>query len=415
MTPTELSALYQRVRATTERLVEPLSVEDMVVQTMPDVSPTKWHLGHTTWFFETFVLQVAGQRPYDERFAPLFNSYYNSVGIPHPRSARGHLSRPTVEEVRAWRRHVDKAMAAWFARADDASFASLAPVVEVGVNHEEQHQELLLTDVKHVLATNPLAPAYRPVEPRRGVAVPLAWRTFDGGLVDVGHAGHGFAYDNEMPRHRQWLAPFAVATRLVTCGEWLEFMRDRGYERADFWLAEGWETRRAQAWSAPLYWRGGADEWTLVTLGGERNVDPREPVCHVSFYEADAFARWAGARLPSEAEWELVAASAPPEGNLVERGAFHPAPLAAAPSGAEIAQLFGDVWEWTASPYLPYPGYRPFQGMLAEYNGKFMCNQFVLRGGSCATPARHIRRSYRNFFPPSARWQFTGIRLARGG
>jgi ergothioneine biosynthesis protein EgtB len=408
----QLAALYRDVRAATERLVEPLTVEDMVVQTMPEASPTKWHLGHTSWFFETFVLrELPGYRPFDERFTPLFNSYYNVVGVPHPRGARGHLSRPGLDEVRAWRRHVDQAMAAWLERADRAALAALAPVVEVGVNHEEQHQELLVTDVKHVLCGNPLAPRYRPCERRRGTAAPIAWRSFAGGQVEVGHGARSFSYDNELPRHRQWLERFALASRLVTCGEWLDFMRDRGYERPELWLSDGWDARGAQGWRAPLYWRGGGRDWTLATLGGERELDPLEPVCHVSFYEADAFARWAGARLPSEAEWEVAAAGRPASGNFLDGGALHPLPLAEAP--AELAQLFGDVWEWTASPYLPYPGYRPFQGALAEYNGKFMCNQQVLRGGSCATPGRHIRASYRNFFPPTARWQFSGLRLAR--
>jgi ergothioneine biosynthesis protein EgtB len=284
----------------------------------------------------------------------------------------------------------------------------------VGINHEEQHQELILTDVKHVLASNPLAPAYAPAPPRHaGADVPLAWRAFDGGLVEVGHAGPDFAYDNEAPRHRQWLEPFSLATRPVTCAEWMEFMSDRGYERAELWLSEGWVACRAHGWRAPLYWRGGGADWTLVALDGERPIDPREPVCHVSFYEADAFARWAGARLPSEAEWELAASPHAVDGNFVERGARHPLPAQSAPRQGDLAQLFGDVWEWTASPYLPYPGYRPFQGALAEYNGKFMCNQYVLRGGSCATPRRHVRPSYRNFFPAAARWQFTGLRLAR--
>jgi ergothioneine biosynthesis protein EgtB len=297
--------------------------------------------------------------------------------------------------------------------ADENSFATLAPVVEIGINHEEQHQELLLTDVKHVLASNPLAPAYRPLTTHKGAHVPLAFRAFEGGLVEIGHSGNGFGYDNELPRNRQWLEPFALANRLTTAGEWLAFMRDRGYQRAELWLAEGWETCRREGWRAPLYWRGDGDQWSIATLGGERAVDAHEPVCHVSFFEADAFARWSGARLPSEAEWERVAAARRPEGNLLDGGALHPRALAAAPAG--VAQLFGDVWEWTASAYAPYAGYRPFQGALAEYNGKFMCNQLVLRGGSCATPARHIRASYRNFFPPAARWQFSGVRLAREG
>jgi ergothioneine biosynthesis protein EgtB len=413
MNRAELASLYARVRRTSEQLAAPLTVEDMVVQTMPDASPTKWHLGHTTWFFETFVLSTQPfHQPFEARWFPLFNSYYQSVGVPHPRAARGQLSRPTVSEVRAWRRAVDEQMATWCARADEGTFDTLAPVVEIGINHEEQHQELLLTDVKHVLASNPLAPAYRPLPTQKGAHVALAFHAFDGGLIEIGHRGDGFGYDNELPRNRHWLEPFALANRLVTAGEWLAFMCDRGYERAELWLAEGWEHSRHERWHAPLYWRGAGDEWMIATLGGERPVDPLEPVCHVSFFEADAFARWAGARLPSEAEWERVTATQRTDGNLLESGALHPCPLGVAPAG--VTQLFGDVWEWTSSSYAPYVGYRPFQGALAEYNGKFMCNQFVLRGGSCATPARHIRASYRNFFPPAARWQFSGVRLARG-
>jgi ergothioneine biosynthesis protein EgtB len=412
MTRDALARLYARVRAATERLTAPLAVEDQVVQSMPDASPTKWHLGHTTWFFETFVLATRrGHRAFDERFAALHNSYYRSVGEPHPRAARGFLSRPTVDEVRAWRRSVDEQMQDFCARCDDQSFAALAPVIEVGINHEEQHQELIVTDVKHVLASNPLAPAIKDARPGRGVASALGWSGFDGGPFELGHAGDGFAYDNELARHRVWLQPFSIATRLVTCSEWCEFIRDGGYRRPELWLSDGWDACVREGWRAPLYWRGDERGFRIATFAGERALEPNEPVCHVSFFEAEAFARWAGARLPTEAEWERAATSIAPTGNFVESGELHPLALAEAPSG--IAQLFGDVWEWTASGYLPYPGYRPFQGALSEYNGKFMCNQFVLRGGSCATPSRHIRASYRNFFSPAARWQFSGVRLAR--
>jgi ergothioneine biosynthesis protein EgtB len=413
VTRDELAALYASVRRVTERLVEPLAVEDMVVQTMPDASPIKWHLGHTTWFFETFVLAPAGVAPRDARFGALFNSYYNAAGAAHPRAARGQLSRPTIDEIRAWRRHVDAEIAARIASARDDAFAALAGTIELGVNHEEQHQELIVTDAKHALAANPLAPPYCRAAPAASRAVPLAWRAIDGGLVEIGHAGASFAYDNEQSRHRRWIEPFAIATRPATCGEWLEFVRERGYERAELWLSDGWDACRANGWRAPLYWRGGGTEWTIATLAGERALDPHEPACHVSFYEADAFARWAGARLPFEHEWEHVAAAHAIDGNFVETGAFHPRSLAAAPPAGTVAQLFGDVWEWTRSAYEPYPSYRPYQGAVAEYNGKFMCNQFVLRGGSCATPRRHVRSTYRNFFPPAARWQFAGVRLAR--
>jgi len=410
MSRSNLAKLYVYVRRATERLVEPLAVEDMVIQTMPEMSPTKWHLGHTTWFFETFVLARAGLPVRDRRYGALFNSYYNAAGAMHPRGERGQLSRPTVEEIRAWRRQVDDALTRWIASAPDAAFAELATTIEIGINHEEQHQELVVTDVKHVRAANPLAPPYR----RRAgdppaIAKPLAWHRVDGGIVEIGHRGSGFAYDNEGPRHRRWIDPFELASRLVTCGEWLEFMHDRGYERSELWLADGWDSCRAARWRAPLYWRGGDGGWSSLTLAGERPIDPHEPVCHVSFYEADAFARWAGARLPYEHEWEAVAAACPVDGNFVETGAMHPR----AASAGDVAQLFGDTWEWTRSAYEPYPSYRPYQDALAEYNGKFMSGQFVLRGGSCATPRRHIRATYRNFFPPAARWQFTGVRLAR--
>jgi ergothioneine biosynthesis protein EgtB len=412
MTRHELLHLYRRVRAVTESLAEPLAIEDMVVQTMPDVSPIKWHLGHTTWFFETFVLATDPEyRLADPRYPGLFNSYYNAVGVPYPRAARGHLSRPTVAEVRAYRRHVDEAMEARFARAD-AALLPLAAAIELGINHVEQHQELVVTDLKHVLAENPLDPVYRKrpaAAAGRAAAKPAAvsFRTLPGGVVSIGHAGPGFAYDNELPRHRQLLEPYQLASRPVTCGEWRRFIDDGGYRRAELWLADGWDACRAGGWRAPLYWR---DDGSLFTLHGVRAVDPAEPVCHVSWFEADAFARWAGARLPTEAEWEHAVAAAtpvPPESaNLLDSGELHPRPAAA-------EQRYGDVWEWTQSGYHPYPGYRPFQGPFAEYNGKFMCNQYVLRGGSCATPRRHLRASYRNFFPPAARWQFTGVRLAR--
>jgi ergothioneine biosynthesis protein EgtB len=406
-----LGALYRTVRAATLRLCEPLETEDMVVQTMPDASPTKWHLAHTSWFFETFVLRRADAtyRVFDDRYNHLFNSYYNTVGDPFPRARRGALSRPTVADVLAHRRHVDDAMLALFERSADHAFAAAAHVIEVGLNHEEQHQELLVTDVKTVLAGSPLALVYRPALPAPAEpAPPLSFTTYDGGLVAIGHAGSGFAFDNEGPRHRVFLEPFALADRLVTCAEYLAFIEDGGYERPDLWLSDGWDERRRSAWSAPLYWR---PDGSIATLGGARAPELDEPVCHVSFYEADAFARWAGARLPSEAEWEVVASRAAVRGNLAESGAFHP--RAAGPRDHAPAQLFGDAWEWTASPYVAYPGYAPWSGELGEYNGKFMCNQLVLRGGSCATPERHVRATYRNFFGPAARWQFTGIRLAR--
>ncbi len=401
--------LYRRVRGATTALAEPLTVEDQVVQAIPDASPTKWHLAHTSWFFETFVLsRDYGYRPLDPRYRVLFNSYYHAAGERHPQPERGLLSRPTVAEVHAYRRHVDEAMERLLARGlpDDLAF-----IVEVGLNHEEQHQELLLTDVKAVLGGNPLQPSYRPAPARApSVAPPLRWLAHPGGAATVGADGDGFAFDNERPRHDELLAPFAIASRPATCGEIAAFISDGGYRRPDLWLSDGWDVVQRGGWQAPLYWTRGEGGFTVATLRGVRALDEAEPACHLSYYEADAFARWAGARLPTEAEWEAVAAGAPIDGNLLERDLLHPAPAA---DGAGPLQLFGDVWEWTASPYLPYPGYRPFAGALGEYNGKFMCNRMVLRGGSCATPRRHLRASYRNFFPPDARWQFSGVRLAR--
>jgi ergothioneine biosynthesis protein EgtB len=405
-----LHEIYRAVRRATEWLCEPLAVEDYVVQTMPDVSPTKWHLAHTSWFFEEFVLKRAlpGYRPLDERYGFLFNSYYEAVGRRHARPERGLLSRPTVEEVFHYRRHVDAAMERAFAQAD-------AEVVELGINHEEQHQELLVTDVKHVLAQNPLQPVYRSArEPERVEATPARWSSYEGGVVELGESGDGFAFDNERPRHRVLLRPYQLQHRLVTSGEYLAFIDDGGYRRPELWLADGWEVRQRGDWQAPLYWERSDPGWRLMTLAGARALAPAEPVCHVSYYEAEAFARWAGARLPLETEWEKAAVEAPPtllvEGNLLDTGQLHPR---AALDGSQVTQLYGDVWEWTASAYLPYPGYAPLPGALGEYNGKFMSNRWVLRGGSCATPARHLRATYRNFFPPDARWQFSGIRLAQ--
>jgi ergothioneine biosynthesis protein EgtB len=410
----ELLELYRNVRATSESLARPLAPEDQVVQSMPDASPTKWHLAHTSWFFETFVLRphAGGYVPLDERYAPLFNSYYHAAGARLPRPERGLLSRPTVAEVLAYRRHVDGAVESLL--LEQRPFAAeLAFRLELGLAHEEQHQELLLTDVKHVLALNPLEPAYAAAEASQspaGEPSPLSWIAFDGGLVEIGHAGGSFAFDNESPRHRRWCEPFELASRPVTCGEYLEFLEAGGYARAELWLSDGWDVRQRAGWEAPLYWKRAGTGWRIVTLRGGRALDPAEPVAHVSYYEADAFARWAGARLPLEEEWEHAAAAAPVAGNLLEGRRFHPAPAASRPG---LAQLFGDVWEWTASPYAPYPGFQPFAGALGEYNGKFMSNRYVLRGGSCATPRRHLRASYRNFFGPEARWQFSGLRLAR--
>jgi ergothioneine biosynthesis protein EgtB len=413
----DLAALYGRVRGKTVALCRPLRTEDLVVQSMPDASPTRWHLAHTSWFFETFVLAPAlsGYRVLDARFGVLFNSYYHAAGERHPRPERGLLSRPTVEEVLAYRAHVDRWMEALLAGEHGPLASELRFTIELGLNHEEQHQELILTDVKHALALNPLEPAYR----ERSFAATRAgrpaarWTSFDGGLVEIGSDGRGFAFDNERPRHRRFLGPFELARAPVTCGEYLEFVQAGGYRRSEHWLADGWDACARSGWEAPLYWKrdGSGSSWRVLTLNGARALQPDEPVCHVSFYEADAYARWAGARLPLEEEWEHAAKAETLAGNLLDSDRLHPSPCA--DTGRRLDQVFGDVWEWTSSPYTPYPGFQPFAGMVGEYNGKWMSNRSVLRGGSCVTPARHIRASYRNFFGPEARWQFTGIRLAR--
>ena len=397
---------FRNVRRLTERLCAPLEAEDYQLQSMPDCSPPKWHLAHTAWFFETFVLAVHARdfRPFHPRFGYLFNSYYDAVGDRWPRPARGLLSRPTVRDVYAYRRSVDERMLALFETAAAHTLEAVAPLVELGLNHEQQHQELLLTDLKHAFGLNPLRPVYSPpaVEPPAADATPLVWEEHPAGVRQVGHAGDGFAFDNEGPRHRAFVEAFRMASRPVTVGEFLAFIEAGGYDRPEFWLSDGWAARQRNGWTAPLYWdRDGS----LFTLRGVQPLDPAEPVCHVSFYEADAYARWAGARLPTEAEWETAACGRPVAGNFLDSERLHPA--------NNCGAFYGDVWAWTASPYAAYPGYRPADGALGEYNGKFMCNQMVLRGGSCATPAAHVRPTYRNFFPPDARWQFSGLRLAK--
>jgi ergothioneine biosynthesis protein EgtB len=413
-----LAQRYQRVRQDTIDLVAPLSAEDCQVQSMPDASPAKWHLAHITWFFETFLLERHERAfaPFDPAFRVLFNSYYQGIGEQHPRALRGLVTRPTLEEVKAYRRNVDERMLALLALP--AGDAERDELVMLGLHHEQQHQELLLTDIKHALSLNPNARAYArrwpmaPVQPQR-----LQWFAYEGGLIEHGYEpalDGSFCFDNETPRHRAWVAPFELASRPVSYGDYLAFMNDDGYRRPELWLSMGWDWVRQGARRAPLYWRESEGRWLNHTLQGLVEIDPRTPVCHLSYFEAEAYARWAGARLPTEAEWEYAARAlkAPWRANFADRGAFHPLPHAET-DGTEPSQMFGDVWEWTQSSYSPYPGYRPLPGAVGEYNGKFMCNQYVLRGGSCVTPAGHVRTSYRNFFPPEAQWQFSGLRLAR--
>lgn len=408
----DLADRYRAVRAETLALAEPLSAEDCALQSMPDASPTKWHLAHTSWYFETFVLEnaIPGYEPFDPAYRVLFNSYYNSVGEQYARPDRGLLSRPTLADVLAYRDHVDAALLPLLEKGTLDDFHH--EVALLGIHHEQQHQELVLTDLKHLLSRNPTHPVYArtsgPPGPP-GAPPPLGWCGYPGGLCEIGHAGTDFHFDNEAPRHRVWLEPFELATRPVTNGEFLAFVEDGGYRDPIHWLSDGWATVQERGWSAPLYWTRRDGVWWTFTLGGLRELRLDEPVIHVSHYEADAFATWSGARLPGEAEWECAAADAPVGGNLMESGALHPTPA----EGEGLLQLFGDVWEWTRSAYGPYPGYRPPQGALGEYNGKFMSSQMVLRGGSCVTPRSHVRATYRNFFYPDARWQFSGIRLAR--
>ena len=400
---------YQRVRQTSLDLAAPLAIEDMVVQSMPNASPTRWHLAHTTWFFEHFLLakHCAGFRPYRDGWEYLFNSYYYSVGNMFRRPERGLLSRPTVAEILAYRDHVDAQMMELIEH--NGGNEEFNFVLELGLNHEQQHQELILTDIKHALSRNPLSPAYREdlkLPPTSGTS--LKYRQFEGGIVEIGTDQSGFCFDNETPRHRLLLAPFEIASRLISNAEYRDFIKDGGYRRPELWLSDGWAKIQDQNWSRPIYWS--EDLSSEFSLLGEIDLDPHRSVCHVCYYEADAFARWSGARLPGEAEWEQVAVNKPVCGNLLEQNVFHPA---GSDPGEGVSQLFGDAWEWTQSPYSAYPCFQPLAGSLGEYNGKFMCNQMVLRGGSCATPQDHVRPTYRNFFHPDARWQFSGIRLAR--
>ncbi len=387
----ELAARFSAVRAQSLRLAEPLSPEDCAVQSMPDASPVKWHLAHTSWFFETFILErfERGFAPFDPAFRVLFNSYYNGVGAKHPRPERGLITRPSLGEILAYRRDVDRRVAALLGNAPPGR-AAIAELVELGLHHEQQHQELILTDILHLFSRNPNLPAYQAEAPALARAGDLSWRAFEGGVVEIGHAGDGFSFDNETPRHRVFLEPYSLAETLVSNGAFLRFIAAGGYGDPVHWLAEGWDWVTANNIAHPLYWRREGNAWREFSLRGATRLDAAAPALHLSYYEADAYAHWAGARLPTEAEWEHAAVQVP-----------------------SLPLLFGAAWQWTSSAYAPYPGFAAARGAIGEYNGKFMVNQYVLRGGSCATPEGHSRPTYRNFFPATARWQFTGIRLAR--
>jgi ergothioneine biosynthesis protein EgtB len=420
-----LAQRFRDIRGQTEALIRPLSAEDCQLQSMPDASPAKWHLAHLSWFFETFVLErfEPGFKPFDASFRVLFNSYYNAVGDKHPRAQRGLISRPGLQQVLDYGAEVDERVQKVILQAQTGPAAGeLQQLLTLGLQHEQQHQELLLTDIKHALSLNPAQPAYARHWPLAGISPqPLRWLAFAGGLLAHGFDASRdglFCFDNETPRHQVYVAPFEIGSRLVSNGEFMAFIADAAYQRPELWLAMGWDWVQAGQRSLPLYWQGDhkTGDYRNFTLQGRVQLDPHTPACHLSYFEADAYARWAGARLPTEFEWELAARSVPArdtaQGNFAESAAWHPIPLQQ-PSPVSPAQMFGDVWEWTQSNYNPYPGYKPWEGLVGEYNGKFMCNQFVLRGGSCATPQSHIRASYRNFFPPDAQWQFSGLRLAR--
>jgi ergothioneine biosynthesis protein EgtB len=412
----ELQRRYLRVRNFSEKLCETLEPEDHVIQTMPEASPIKWHIAHTSWFFETFILKqfFPGYHSLHPEYAFLFNSYYNAVGPFYSRPHRGLLSRPTVKEVFQYRSEIDLLVSELIESADEELLGRIEPILTLGLHHEQQHQELMLTDIKNVFWQNPLRPAFRPRTQFKPLPVSdIEWLQFEEGVYWVGHEGPEFSYDNEGPRHRVFAPAFSLASRLVTNAGFLAFIEDGGYERPELWLSLGWNAVKERGWNAPLYWEKRDGKWLTMTLAGMTELVPEEPVCHVSLFEADAYARWSGARLATEEEWETASAGQPLKGNFVESELFHVTPLISQSSGGKPLQMFGDVWEWTRSSYSPYPGYSAAPGALGEYNGKFMCNQYVLRGGSCATSQSHIRRTYRNFFPPDARWQFTGIRLAK--
>jgi ergothioneine biosynthesis protein EgtB len=410
--PTDLMLFYRSVRQMSQSLGAPLSDADATVQSMPDASPAKWHLAHTTWFFETMLLvpHLPGYRVFDESFNFLFNSYYETIGARQPRPRRGMLTRPPLDVIYDYRDHVDAAIETLL---QSRPATSVTELIELGCHHEQQHQELLLTDILHLFAQSPLRPAYKdpgPVAVETSVSLPPEYKAFEGGIIEIGHDGEGFAFDSEGPRHREFVEPFRLADRPVTNEEWVEFISDGGYRNPLLWLSEGWAKVSADAWTMPLYWEERGKEYWTMTLRGPQPIDPAAPVTHVSYFEADAFATWAGRRLPTEAEWELAARNVSQAGNFTDSGRLRPKPASSTSGG--LRQMFGDVWEWTRSSFSPYPRFRPVEGAVGEYNGKFMSGQFVLRGGSCVTPAGHIRATYRNFFPPHTRWQFSGLRLA---
>lgn len=409
-----LAESYLKVRSETLALTADLSDADATVQSMEDASPAKWHLAHTTWFFETFLLepQLAGYKPFDPSYCYLFNSYYEQVGERHPRPRRGMLTRPSLKDVRQYRAHVDEAMARLL---DGELEKDILDLVELGLNHEQQHQELLLTDILHLFAQNPLRPAFHAPEPLAVSAegpAPLAWKSIGAAMAGIGNEGEDFAFDCEGPRHEAIIRPFKLASRPVLNGEWLAFMADGGYRAPTLWLSDGWAVANERGWEAPFYWEQRDGEWLVMTLRGLQPVDPAAPVCHVSYFEADAFARWMDKRLPTEVEWEHAASGMKPQGNFADSGRLRPKPPILGQEASDIVNLFGDVWEWTQSPYTAYPGFKASAGAVGEYNGKFMNGQYVLRGGSCATPGGHVRATYRNFFQPDKRWQFSGLRLA---
>ncbi len=411
----DLASRYKSVRDFTLKLCEPLQTEDFVIQSMPDVSPTKWHLAHTSWFFEAFVLKNVNinYKSINPLYNYLFNSYYVQIGERYTRAMRGLLSRPTVKEIYAYRNYVDQHVLEFIENCKGDDFFKFGPIIEIGINHEQQHQELLVTDIKHVFSINPLNPVYIKSKPNFESIIPKQnWIEFPEGLYDIGYVGENFFYDNETPKHKHFLNSFKLASRLVTNGEYIEFIESEGYKKPELWLSDGFATVEKENWKAPLYWEKVENEWWNFKLTGFQKVNPDEPVTHVSLFEADAFARWSEARLPSEEEWEIASENIKIKGNFVENGFFHPSPLQNENDENKIHQMYGDVWEWTKSSYSPYPGYKPLPGALGEYNGKFMSSQIVLRGGSCATSKSHIRNTYRNFFYPHSRWQFMGIRLA---